>query len=276
MKGFQEKSDRGGIWFVVKHNTICQESKREREGFEPIEVRDPRNDQMMIKFIKRYECLEAMVTRIEWRDVEYNDRRYMSWRIHLDADGTPGVLELPFDSRVSGRFMRLAENIDFTKPVEFSAWKSKDDTTAFAVKQDGQNVSQKYTKDNPGECPEPTQKFGGKWDFDGVNAFLHERMINVVIPRVEALAASNGHPAAAPASPAASLDRETLVKDVMAICKDLNDAGDEKKWTSGSLRTFVNEIYEVEDGLESLTPDYLNKLKTLLSERLSSLEDVPF
>lgn len=203
MKGFQQKSENTGKFFVVKHNSVCQESSKAREGYEPVEVVNPQTRETVIKFIKRYDTLEAMVTRIEWRDTENQyDQRYMSWKIHLKADsfrpGQPsetGVLELPFNSRVGSRFMKLAENIDFTKPVEFRAWRdTKTDSTAFLVAQDGKSVPQKYTRDNPGDCPEPVQKFGGKWNFDDQMEYLHGQMVNVVIPKVEAINANGGRP----------------------------------------------------------------------------------
>lgn len=193
MKGFQERTENTGKFFVVKHNTICQESSKEREGYDPIEVMNPQTKEVTIKFIKRYDALEAMVTKIEFRDTkDQYEQRYISWKIHLDAGGEKGVLEIPFNSRIGDRFMKLAENLDFAKPVEFRAWRDKQDKTAFLVRQDGHSVPQKYTKDNPGECPPPVQKFGGKWNFDDQTEFLYNQMVNVVIPRVEAVA-GNGH-----------------------------------------------------------------------------------
>lgn len=192
MKGFQERTDDGGLFFQIKHNTICEESRIERDGFRPVEVKNPRTDELIIKFIKPYKVIEAMVTKIEWRDTEQQfDQRYLSWKIFLNANGKIGVLEIPFQSRASSRFMKLAENIDFSKPVEFRAWKDhKTDSTAFFVGQDGESVSQKYTKDNPGACPPPKQSFAGKWNFDDQMEFLHKRMLDVVIPKVEAVAAT--------------------------------------------------------------------------------------
>lgn len=209
MRGFQERSESTGKFFVVKHHCICEESSKERPGFEPVEVMNPQTKEVLIRFIKRYQTLEAMVTRIEWRDTEDKyDQRYMSWRIFLDTGNEKGVLEIPFHHRASSRFMKLAENIDFARPVEFRAWRDTGgpvDATAFYVGQrasetDEKSVSvpQKYTKDNPGECPPPVKRMGGKWNFDDQMEFLHGRMMNVVIPRVAATRVAmsengNGH-----------------------------------------------------------------------------------
>lgn len=189
MKGLVERSETNAVFLVIKHFSLCEESKTEKSGFSPIKVTNPRTGDTTEKFIKRYKGVEAFVKKLEWRDVTYDDQHYMSWKLHLDADGTPCTLEIPFASIVSTRLMKVAENIDFSKPVEFSAWKSADDKTAFSVKQDGQNVPQKYTRADPGDCPEPVQNRMGKWNYDAQTDYLYDRMMNVVIPKVDAAAA---------------------------------------------------------------------------------------
>lgn len=192
MKGLQERTEGNGIFLVIKHFSLCEESKTEKPGFLPITVTNPRSGSQSTKYIKRYKGVEAFVKKLEWRDVPYEDQHFMSWKLHLDAAGVPCVLDIPFGSIVSTRFMKMAENIDFTKPVEFSAWKSADDKTAFSVKQDGVNVPQKYTRADPGDCPEPVQNRMGKWNYDAQTDWLYDRMMNIVIPKVEAAAAIRG------------------------------------------------------------------------------------
>lgn len=186
MKGLQEKTD-GGIFLHIKHGTICEESKTPKEKFHAIEVTNPRSGVSSTKYIKPYKLVEAMIKRIDWYEREYDGTPFMGWKLVLDADGVPCTLDLPLQSQTATRFMKLAENIDFTKPVEFSAWKTAEDKTALSVKQEGQNVPQKYTKDNPGDCPPPVQGFGKKWNYDAQTQFLHERMTKVVIPKLNAL-----------------------------------------------------------------------------------------
>lgn len=198
MRGLVEKKEANTVYLVVKHGTICQESRNPKDGYEPVEVINPETKVTTIKYIKPYDRVEALITNIEWSDREWDGRPYRSWRISMDAAGTPCVLELPFESRVSTRFMKLAESISYTDPVEFRAWLDRDNKTAFIVKQNGQNVPQKYTRENPGECPEPVKRVTGKWSFDDQAEFLHERMMNIVIPRVHAaveMAPRNGHEA---------------------------------------------------------------------------------
>lgn len=187
MKGLQKKSDSGVIFLAVKHNSLVRESKGPKEGFEEIEVDNPRTKEKVKKYIERFSAVEGMVTKIEWYDTEQKyENRYQGWKIHLDAAGDPVVLDLPFSSIPASRFMKLAENINWAKPVEFRAWKDiKRDATAFWVGQDNESVLQKYTKDNPGECPAPTQNARGKWNYDAQMDWLFGRMKDVVVPAVE-------------------------------------------------------------------------------------------
>ena len=188
MKGLMEKTDSGVIFLAVKHNSLVQESKGPRQGFEEIEVENPRTREKVKKFIKRYSAVEGMVTKLEWYDTEQKyENRYQGWKIHMDAKDVPVVLDLPFASIPASRFMKLAENINWSKPVEFRAWKDlRESKTAFWVGQGNESVPQKYTRDNPGDCPPPVQNFKGDWKYDAQIEFLFKRMQEVVIPAVQA------------------------------------------------------------------------------------------
>jgi len=223
MKGLIEKNT-DGIFLVIKHGGIVQESKNAREGFSPIEV-TTRSGVTFTKYIKRYRGVEALVKKIEWYDREYDGTPYQGWKLLLDADGTICTLDLPFESRVGTRFMKLAENVDYSQPVEFSAWKDNDGNTAFSVKQGGENVHQKYNKENPGDCPPPVQGFNKKWNFDEQKAFLHQQIINVVIPMVQAVN-SNGHHEAAPTDGDAiegTVETPGTLKQIQSYLKEFAD-----------------------------------------------------
>jgi hypothetical protein len=187
-KGLQKKSDSGVIFLAVKHNSLVRESKGPKEGFEEIEVENPRTKEKVKKYIERFSAVEGVVSKIEWYDTEQKyENRYQGWKIHIDANEDQVVLDLPFSSIPASRFMKLAENINWSKPVEFRAWKdAKRDATAFWVGQNNESVPQKYTADNPGDCPPPIQNARGKWNYDAQMDFLFNRMKDVVIPAVQA------------------------------------------------------------------------------------------
>lgn len=201
--GYVQKQAAATLYFTVKYHSICEISRKPREGFEEIKVPDISTGEELTKFIRRYERIAAMITAIEWRDTKQQYvARFQSWEIHLlDEEGVPAVLRIPFRSNASDRFMKLAENLDFSKPVEFRAWKDTSgdkDKTAFRVMQDGQTVLQKYKKGEMGDCPEGEEGLDG-WNFAAQRKYLHGQVMNVVIPRVQAvqaslgMAESNGH-----------------------------------------------------------------------------------
>lgn len=186
MRGLVEKRTNDAVYLVIKHGGICQESKKPREGFEQIEVPIPNSQDTVTKYVKRFDRVEALVTKIAMRDWPYEGRTFRDWNLDLDAAGIPCILQFPFSSKISRRFMKVAENIDFSQPVEFSAWLDVKDQLAFNVKQNGQKVNQLYDRENPGDCPQAVQRASGKWSHDDEEDFLYERMVNVVIPKVEA------------------------------------------------------------------------------------------
>lgn len=189
-----EEYDGGNIiWLRIKHSGLVQESKVEREGYKKIED-TLRDGTPYKKWIKPYKAVAGFVNKIEWYDREHAGRKFRGWNIFIDADGTPCVLDIPFKSRANSRWMKIAEMIDYSKPVRFSAWHDKkENAIAFNAQQDGVSVPQKYTRENPGNLPEPIQRTSGEWDYGDQDDFLAQRITKFVIPAVEAAAfARNG------------------------------------------------------------------------------------
>lgn len=185
----KERTESNNKFLVVKHHSIVLESKEPQEGYEEVHPTNPKTGEVTTKYIKRFAAVEGVIRRIEWYDTKDNyATRFLGIKIHLRDGGEYYQLDLPFNSRAYDTFTKLMENIDYTKPVEFSAWHDrKEDRTAFAVKQDGTFVKYKYTRDNMGDCPVPTQDSFGKWQFQTQKEWLYKRLTQVVIPQVEAL-----------------------------------------------------------------------------------------
>ena len=201
MRGYVQKKANNTLFFTVKYHSICEISKQAREGFESIKVPDVSTGEEITKHIRRYDTIEAMITGIEWRDTKQQYvTRFQSWEIHLlNSEGMAAVLKIPFKSNASDRFMKVAENIDFSRPVEFRAWcdtSGEKDKTAFYIGQrvnendeKSVKVEQKYKKGQMGDCPEAVEEIDG-WNYGAQLKYLHSQMLNVVIPKVEAIQAS--------------------------------------------------------------------------------------
>lgn len=187
--GLHERSNTQSNFLSVKHGSLCLESNEPKDGYDQVTVHNPRTNEDVIKYVKRYAALDGKVTRLEWYDRESGGTRYVGLKIHLKDGGDYFQLDLPANKRHYDYFTKVMENIDFEKVVEFHAWKDKDDprTTAFAIKQDGNFVQWKYTRDNMGDCPVPTKDAMGKWDFRDQKLWLYKRLHEVIIPHVNAL-----------------------------------------------------------------------------------------
>lgn len=194
----QRKND--GLFLSVKHGGLCLELKPTPEteteianakelGFELItgEV----DGKPYAKYVHKFASMDGHITKVEWyeRTGEYGSFRGL--KLMVKDGGEHYWLDLPFEKRPYDYFTKVAENIDYAKPVEMVAWPDKQHpkSTAFAIKQDGKFVQWKYTKDNMGDCPDAKQLRTGKWSFDDQREWLLDNIINVVIPMVDATAA---------------------------------------------------------------------------------------
>lgn len=197
MKGFQPDSGSNVLYLSITQHSICEQSKKPREGFEKVVIQLQNGDEVT-KYLKRYRFIRGFVTGITYRDTGDKYKvRFQSWQIQItDEEGDQAQLALDLNSNAGSRFMKLAENIDWKQMVEFRAWHDTvKDKTAFNVTQNGQTVPQKYkqpTEGDPkamGDCPQPVERkrASGKteWDYTEQEDFLFGRMQNVVIPAVE-------------------------------------------------------------------------------------------
>jgi len=184
-----ETTQKANNYLLVKHSSLILESKEPKDGYEEITVHNPKTDADQQKWIKRFAAVDGIIKRLEWHDTKDSyQTRFMGLKIHLSDAGEYFQLYLPFNSRPYDSFTKLMENIEFADPVEFSAWHDhKQDSTAFAVRQAGIPIKWKYTRDDMGECPVPSQDSFGKWDFSKQKEWLYHRLIEVIIPKVEAL-----------------------------------------------------------------------------------------
>lgn len=187
---FKEKSEHSdSVFLVVKHHTICRESKEPRDGWRPVSVTNPRTGESITKYIYAYDSVSGFVDKIEWYDRtdEQSGARFIGYKIHMSDGDQSAILDLPFRSMGYRVFMKIAENLDYGKPVEFSAWYDrKEDRTAFLARQDGTSVKHRYTVSNPGDCPPPVKNdLTGKWDFSAQEVWLKDRIDREVVPVVE-------------------------------------------------------------------------------------------
>lgn len=178
-----------GTYLKLKHGYLCQESKTEKEGWKKVEGEFDGTPYK--KWIRPYKAVNGYIDKIERYEREFSGRKIRGWNITINDGDGHYILDIPFASvKVNSRWMKLAESIDYNKPVRISGWlDKKTDSMAINIQQDGVTVPQKYTREDPNGMPEPTQRASGKWDYGPQEDFLVDRIIRFVIPNVETIAA---------------------------------------------------------------------------------------
>lgn len=177
-----------GQYLSVSYGSIVLKSDKPDEGFETITLIDKETQEPFEKYIKRFASLDGRIKDIEWYDRDWNKKRFMGMKIHVKDGGEHFYLDLMYGTRPFNAFMHLMDSIDYDKTVEFVAFKDRaSDNTVFLVKQDGAVIQWNYTKNDPGDCPPATKNRLGKWNFDDQEEWLHDRLMNHVIPTVKSL-----------------------------------------------------------------------------------------
>lgn len=178
-----------GTYLKLKHGYLCQESKTEKEGWKKVEGEFDGTPYK--KWIRPYKAVNGYIDKIERYEREFSGRKIRGWNITINDGEGHYILDIPFASvKVNSRWMKLAESIDYNKPVRISGWLDrKTDSMAINIQQDGVTVPQKYTREDPNGMPEPAQRASGKWDYGPQEDFLVDRIIRFVIPNVETIAA---------------------------------------------------------------------------------------
>lgn len=191
--GFITEQEAHKVYLKVKYDSICEVYDQPAEGLKKIEVNNPKTKEIVTKYIRPYAGVVAYVTGIEWykREDKNTQKKYVGYNLHLDVGGQAAVLDLAYGKAAYRTFVRCAENVDWTQPVKFSAWKDKgkENATAFCLSQNETPIKWKFTRDNPNGMPPPVEQksVGGesKWDWTAQEIWLKERIDEVVVPAIE-------------------------------------------------------------------------------------------
>lgn len=186
-----------GLFFGIKHGGFTLESDKPEEGFIETEVFNPRTQQKQIKYLNTYRAIEGRITKITWYDRDHAKGRFVGFKLTIYDQGEYYVIDFPFGKRHYNYFCRVMDNIDYEKPVVLRAYPKKDDKgrdyTEMSIMQDGKYIEQKYTKMNPGDCPQSVQNELGKWDSTDRHIWLRDRLFDVIIPHVTEINASGDY-----------------------------------------------------------------------------------
>lgn len=192
--GLAERKAQDTIYLHVAHGGLVEQSRQPKPGFSEIEVQNKRNNQTVTKYIRTYDWVGGYVTKLVFseRADPQSDFVYRSFKLHLDTGAQPVVIDLDLQGRAWKRLAKMSPNIDWEKPIEVTAWFSKQNNAmAFALSQDGENVRQAFTVENPGYCPSPEKsEMDGSWDFRKQDIFLFRLLRDEMVPLIEAATAA--------------------------------------------------------------------------------------
>lgn len=187
----RETQQNSFTYLEVKGHSIVEVSKEPREGFEEVEVTNPRTGEIIKKYYDRWPGVTGYVVNVDLYDTEKKyENRFQGVKINIDNEV---ILDLPQKTPSYDAFCKAAENIDFSQPVTFSAYHNRaKDRTGFSIKQNGEGVPWNYTADNMGDCPPWEKNADDEWDSSKQRAFFKQKIREVIIPAVKEAAEARG------------------------------------------------------------------------------------
>lgn len=190
--GLERQTESNIIYLAVKHFSIWREVKKPCEGSEAIEVVNPKTKATTTKHGFRYRTLSGQVTKIvKYDTADKYPTRYFGFKMTIQEGQQLYVLDMPYHSQVLRRFLRVARNIDWTRPLAISVFKAKSDRdpkgeTGLWFHQNGETIKSYYSREQPHGMPAASQDPDTlEWDFRAQHRWLIQRLIEDTIPEVE-------------------------------------------------------------------------------------------
>lgn len=213
-EGFNLKRGPSGmIYFNVFDGTLCQKTKEARDGWEgPIKTINPQDKSDVFTYVMRYDSLVGRIIDVNKYKKEFdNGGKTSGFNITIMAGSKRGILQLTWIEHTLKRFLKVAPNIDFEKPIRISVWPTKTakgkTKAAVSFKQgddpDPENwvsIPEFYNKENEDMPKAIYDEDNDEWDDKAQNRFLGERFAADTLPKIKEIAAR--YPAyQAPAAP---------------------------------------------------------------------------
>jgi len=180
------------VYLQAKHFCLWREIKYPAAGCDQVEVTNPKTKETITKYGYSYDTVSGHVTKLEKYDTERKySTRYFGFKIHFQDGPDKYVLDMPYQSAILRRFLRLAHNVDWKLPLCLTVFKGKpesgkDAQIAFWFQQRGETVKAYYTKEQPHGMPAAIYDSDLQtWDFKEQHRWLIERLKTETIPDIE-------------------------------------------------------------------------------------------
>jgi hypothetical protein len=228
---FEDKGSKAGTYLSIFDFTICQRSKTLPEnpaGWEgPFTRQNPKTKEEVVSYAKRYDRMVARIVDISKHTKEFDAAKgggkVTNWDLSLVFQGQLAVLQLVWIDHVLKRFLKVAPNINFSRPVlisAFKAMKNGDPKQAVSFRQcmtvepdtnvDNWTKVEEYWKPEVAQngdkiegapyvgadgslLPPPIQdEEDDSWDYKAQNKFLAVYFRDNVLPKIKAIAERYG------------------------------------------------------------------------------------
>lgn len=146
-EGFHEKGHRGGgtLYLNVFDYSICMKSKEpvDAPGWseEPIKTVNPTTKEEKLTWVKRFDPVIARIIRVKREKKSFDSgNTIVQWTLTLLAGGKYASLQCVTMDSFLKRFLMIAPNLDFSKPVAISAWMGNNKgkpAQKFSIRQPG-------------------------------------------------------------------------------------------------------------------------------------------
>lgn len=143
------------------------------------------NPQGGVSYQLHDDYLDGRIIGFDERIVEFgNLRRKMLVVLVLGASGTMHRVEIKRGDQYWSNFLKRLPNVDLSKPVRLWPYMIEDDgkkNIGVSIKQGGQKVLQAFTRENPGNLPNPVEEIDDNTGEIRLNWSMHNRYLEDVV-----------------------------------------------------------------------------------------------
>lgn len=186
-----KRSESNTVFLQAKHYCLWQEVKQQVPGCEAVEVKNPKTEAVSTKYGFKFNTVSGLVTDLVKYDTERKyATRFFGFKMHFrDADDAY-VLDMPYQSQLLRRFLRVAPNVDWNLPLSITIFKGKKENGSEELgvwfQQHGETVKVYFTRENPRGMPNAIHHADTQeWDFREQHRWLVERLKTETIPDIQ-------------------------------------------------------------------------------------------
>lgn len=158
-EGYEEATNKPkGLYFSLFKFRLALRSSEPLDGYVgPFTTRNPQTDAEVISYAKFFDSIIARIIYVERKKREFDTGgKVINWNIKLIAKNKRSTLQFQQKDSALKRFLKVARNIDFNRPIRISAWAGKN-----TKGKDTQSIA--FYQGLPGQHPENWDKVEEYW-----------------------------------------------------------------------------------------------------------------